>query len=144
MYWDNPLPVVAAIVQYNNDVILARNSQWPKGMFSLITGFLEKQETPEQAVLREVKEELGLEAEVVDYIGHYSFIARNQLLLAFCVNATGDLRLGEEIAETKFLSMQQLKRYSFGRLSLTAEIVKDWFAKSSPISNSGPNVEIPA
>lgn len=113
-------------------------------MFSLITGFLEKQETPEQAVLREVKEELGLEAELIDYIGHYSFIARNQLLLAFCVNATGDLRLGEEIAETKFLSKPQLKQYSFGRLSLTAEIVKDWFAKSSPTSESGTNDEIPA
>src|SRR4030095_7408859 len=63
VHWDNPLPVVAAIVEHEGGVILARNKTGadPK-MFGLITGFLEKGETPEAAVAREVREELSLEA----------------------------------------------------------------------------------
>lgn len=51
--WDNPLPVVAASVEYEGWIVLARNAPWPHGMFSLVTGFLEKAESPEQAVVRE-------------------------------------------------------------------------------------------
>jgi len=57
--WDNPIPVVAAIVEMEGQVVLARNKEWPGKIFGLITGFLERAETPETAVKREVKEELG-------------------------------------------------------------------------------------
>ncbi len=103
VYWDNPLPVVAALIRYKDDIILARNAKWPEGMFSLITGFLEKQETPEQAVEREVKEELGLDSEIKGFIGHYSFFAMNQIILAFWVSADGELKTSEEITEVKLV-----------------------------------------
>ena len=45
--WDNPIPVVAAIVELDGEVVLARNKLWPESMFGLITGFLERDETPE-------------------------------------------------------------------------------------------------
>lgn len=48
VHWNNPVPVVAALVQYHGEVVLARNSQWPEGMFSLVTGYLERNETPEE------------------------------------------------------------------------------------------------
>jgi NAD+ diphosphatase len=47
VHWDNPAPVVAAIVEMEGAVILARNRAWPESMFGLITGFLEKGETPD-------------------------------------------------------------------------------------------------
>ena len=47
VHWDNPLPVVAAIVEYEGRILLARNAAWQEGMFALITGFLENGETPE-------------------------------------------------------------------------------------------------
>ena len=56
VHWDNPIPVVAAIVEMEGAVILARNRAWPESMFGLIAGFLEKGETPEAGVLREVRE----------------------------------------------------------------------------------------
>ncbi|CAH2786976.1 MAG: Nudix hydrolase family protein [uncultured Paraburkholderia sp.] len=48
VHWNNSLPVVAAIVEYEGKILLARNAAWPEGMFPLITGFLENGETPEQ------------------------------------------------------------------------------------------------
>ena len=60
VHWDSPIPVVAAIVEHDGKVILTRSKGWPEKWVGIVAGFLEKNETPEQGVLREVKEELGL------------------------------------------------------------------------------------
>lgn len=129
VHWDNPVPVVAALVEYENNIILARNAKWPEGIFSLISGYLEKGETPEYAVVREVKEELGLHGKIKDFIGHYPFFKSNQLILAFWVEASGELQPNEEIAETIITSKQQIKSYPFGSLTITRNVVKDWSRK---------------
>ncbi len=100
--WDNPIPVVAALVQYQDKIVLARNSQWPDGMFSLITGYLERNETPKEAVVREVKEALGLDGRVQEFLGCYSLVEKNQIILAHWVMATGELKSGNEIAGGRF------------------------------------------
>ncbi len=46
-HWDNPLPVVAALVEVEGRILLARNAAWPEKTFALITGFMERGETPE-------------------------------------------------------------------------------------------------
>ena len=125
VHWDNPVPVVAALVQYREQFILARNAQWPSPVFSLITGYLERDETPDQAVLREVHEELGLEGQINAFIGHYSAFKKNQLILAYWVQTQGELKRGKEIAEVRLLTHVELARYDFGDLEITALIVND-------------------
>lgn len=141
VHWDNPVPVVAALVQLQGKVVLARNSQWPEGMFSLVTGYLERNETPEEAVVREVKEELGLNGEVEEFIGCYSFTEKNQVILAHWVIATGELETGDEIAEVKLLSREELSLWQFGRLALTSAIVKQWLETTTP--NGAPQPTSP-
>lgn len=123
VYWENPTPVVAGLVQLREHFILARNARWPSGMFSLITGFIEKGESPEQAISRETNEELGVAAEELRFIGHYSLPELNQLIIAFAVRAGGEISPGQEIAEVLPLSRTDLERYDFGKLELTAKIV---------------------
>lgn len=130
IYWNNPLPVVAALIEYQGQIILARNTKWPRGIFSLVTGFLERKETPEQAVIREVKEELGLDSEVMSFVGHYPFSEMNQIILAFSVRATGELKRNDEIAETKLVSVEALRAYDFGPLYITSAIAKAWLDKT--------------
>jgi len=95
VHWDNPLPVVAAVVEYNGDIILIRQRGWPEKWFGLVTGFLEKNETPEQGILRELKEEIGLDGKVMSLIGIYPFFQRNELIISYHVLAKGSIRLGE-------------------------------------------------
>lgn len=128
VYWENPTPVVAALVQHGEHFILARNARWPLGMFSLITGFLEKGESPEHAISRETKEELGIEADGLQFIGHYSLPQFNQLIIAFSVRACGEISPSEEIAELLPLTRTELERFAFGNLELTAQIVGDALA----------------
>lgn len=129
VFWNNPLPVVAAIVQmgpgeHEGEVVLVRNHGWPEKMFGLVTGFLEKGESPEQGVLRELREELGLEGEVVRLVGVYSFEQRNELIVAYHVRAHGTIALGEEIAQVKSVPREKLRPWPFG----TGLAVKDWLA----------------
>jgi len=127
VFWDNPLPVVAAIVEMDGEVVLARNKEWPEKMFGLITGFLEKGETPETAVKREVKEELGLDAEIMEFVGVYSFFERNQLIIAYQLSAAGEIKLGDELAEIKWIPVDKLKPWPFG----TGHAVRDWLERRS-------------
>lgn len=122
IYWDSPIPVVAGIVELNGKIILARNESWPEKMFGLITGFLEKDESPETGILREVEEELGLQGTVVELVGLYPFAIMNQLLIAYHVSAEGVIQLGEELSEVKFVDPAKLKPWGFG----TGLAVRDW------------------
>jgi NAD+ diphosphatase len=126
VHWDNPIPVVAALVQYEGKVVLARNVDWPEGLFSLITGYLERGESPESGVLREVQEELGLAADIDAFIGHYCISELNQLVLAYSVVAHGKLALGQELAEVRHLSRAALREWDFGWLEMTSAIVGRW------------------
>ena len=83
VHWDNPTPVVGAIAERNGAVVQVRSIGWPAGWFGLITGFLEAGETPEEGVLREVQEEIGLTATTVDLVGLYPFHRMNQLLIVY-------------------------------------------------------------
>jgi mutator protein MutT len=68
IHYDNPKPVIAAIIENNNQVLLVRRAKDPYiGDWDLPGGFVEKNETLEQAVKREVKEETHLNAETIQY-----------------------------------------------------------------------------
>lgn len=124
VHWDNPVPVVAALVQYQGGVLLARNVAWPEGRYSVITGFLEKGEAPEEAVLREVGEELGLTARLNGFIGCYPFYPQNQLILAYDVEAEGQVALNHELADYRIIAADKLRPWEFG----TGLAVRDWLA----------------
>ncbi len=124
VHWDNPTPVVAAIVEYEGQVLLARNAQWPEGWFALITGFLEKGESPEQSVIREVKEELNLDGVITEFVGNYSFYQANQLLIVFHITATGAIKLNEELVEYKLQNKEDVVPWDMG----TGPAIKDWLA----------------
>ena len=124
VYWDNPVPVVAAIVEHEGKVILTRNKGWPEKWLGIVAGFLEKGETPEDGVLREVREELGLEGEIVAFVGHYAFEMRNQIIFAYHVRIDGEITLGEELEAIKSLPPEEVRPWDIG----TGPALKDWLA----------------
>lgn len=126
VYWNNPVPVVAGLVSLDDRFVLARNSQWPKDIYSLLTGFLESGEAPENAIVREVREELGVNAHSPKLIGHFAVSELNQLIIAFELKATGPLDLGQEISDVKLFSLDELAEYDFGPLVATRAIVSKW------------------
>lgn len=124
-YYDNPVPVAAAIVEHPSGIVLVRAAYWPEKFFGLVTGYIERDETPGEGCLREVKEELGLDGEVVSLVGVYDFRPKNELIVAYHVRATGTITLSEELAEYKLVPVEKLRPWPFG----TGDAVKDWLAQ---------------
>lgn len=122
VHYDNPTPVVAAIVEHEGDVILVRDRAWPAAWFGLVTGFLERDEHPDDAVLREVEEELGLRGAIDSFVGHYAFEAMNQLIIAYHVVASGQVIVGDELEGIKRVPVDRLKPWPVG----TGRAVADW------------------
>ena len=52
--WDNPVPVVAALVELEGRIVLARNVAWPENAFGLVTGWLYARHGLEAAMLAHV------------------------------------------------------------------------------------------
>lgn len=125
VHWDNPAPVLAALVEYDGRIVLARNYAWAAGAFGLITGFLERDEDPAAGVAREVREELGLDAVAVTLIGVYPFARKHEVIIAYHVLACGEIRLNEELAEFRLIAPEKLKAWDFG----TGLAVSDWLAR---------------
>ena len=92
--WGNPVPAVGALVEHEGEIILARNRAWPEGWFALVTGYLEAREDPQAAVVREVKEELGLDVVETNLIGNYIFERKNEVMLCYHAVATGTVSAG--------------------------------------------------
>jgi NAD+ diphosphatase len=112
--WDHPVPVVAAIVELNAEiVVLVRNKGWPEGLFGLVSGFAESGETAEQAILREVKEELGVNGQIAQFVGVYPFFELNQLILVYHLTAQGEVQIGDELAEIRLIRPGRLRPWSF-------------------------------
>lgn len=121
-HWDNPLPVLAAIVQLDDRILLARNAAWSEGKFALITGFMERGETPEQGVARELKEETDLDAGQTTLIGVYEFMRKNELIIAYHVKASGTVRLSPELLEYRLVEPADLLPWRAG----TGYALADW------------------
>jgi NAD+ diphosphatase len=123
--YDNPTPVVAAIVERSGCVVLARAHNFPEKWFGLVTGFLERGEAPAEGVLREVKEELGLDGVIVDLVGVYPFTMMNQVIIAYHVRAEGEIALGAELAAFKMVPLEKLRPWPLG----TGDAVRDFLAR---------------
>ncbi len=131
VFWDNPIPVLAAIVEHEGKVILTRNKGWPQKWLGIVTGFLEAGETPEEGALREVKEELGLDGEIVSFIGHYPFEMRNQIIFAYHIRIEGEIKMGEELESIKALAPEEIRPWDVG----TGPALKDWLAARAKSAN---------
>jgi NAD+ diphosphatase len=108
VFWNNPIPVVVIIPETTEGIILAHNRNWPPGIFSVISGFIEMQEDPERACERELNEELGLKATEINFIGNFMFRKMNQLLVAYHVRADGVIQLNHELDQIKIVQREQL------------------------------------
>jgi NAD+ diphosphatase len=121
-HWDNPLPVLAALVEVEGRILLARNAAWPEKTFALITGFMERDETPEQGIARELKEETNLDAVETKLIGVYEFMRKNEVIIAYHVKAQGEVRLSEELVEYRMVAPEKLRPWRAG----TGYAMADW------------------
>jgi len=127
VFFDNPTPVVAMIVELEDGVVMAHNVAWPKKFFSIITGFLECREDPQECAQRETEEELGLQVLSSSLVGVYPFAQQNQVIIAYHVRAAGEVKLNDELDDYKIVPKDKLKGWDMG----TGLAITDWLAQQA-------------
>ncbi|GAC1370701.1 MAG: NAD(+) diphosphatase [Aquirhabdus sp.] len=106
--------VIVAITRHDEvnqpSILLARSPRFTIPMFSLIAGFVEVGETLEQAVAREVKEEVGIDVKNIRYMSSQPWPFPSNIMIGFHAEyAGGELVLQEdEILEAAFYPFDQL------------------------------------
>lgn len=123
----NVITVAAAIILDEQQQLLLvrkKNTQF----FMQVGGKLELGELPEQTMLREIKEEIGVDATIEQFVGRFETRAANEadhLLVSYVYHVSIDQvpRIDAEIAEMKWVSLEASQAFL---APLTSEIVMPW------------------
>ena len=105
-------PAVIMLVTDGGDrCVLGRQAVWPPGRYSTLAGFVEPGESAEQAVVREVAEEVGLAVTDVRYAGSQPWPFPASLMLGFtavCDGALVPVAADGELADARWWSREQV------------------------------------
>lgn len=99
VHFPSASPAVIVAVTRGDELLLAHNRNFRPGLYSLLAGFLDPGETFEQAVVREVQEEVGVEIGELSYVASQPWSFPNSVMLGFRARyLTGELQVdGKEI-----------------------------------------------
>ncbi|MGH7597007.1 MAG: NUDIX domain-containing protein [bacterium] len=113
IFYQNPVPAAAVILQQNRRILLVKRKFEPRvGAWSLPAGFIEWGESPEQTAIREVQEETGLNIAAPSLYGVYRgrdypdyeillVVYRGEIL-------SGELRPGDDASEAQWFDLARL------------------------------------
>ena len=119
-------PAMMCLVTRGDQILLARNVNFPAGRYSALAGFLEAGESVEDAVHREVREEVGIEVSAPRYFASQSWPFPNSLMIAYTAEYAGGELMpnGHEIAEAAWFDHANLPQLP-PRISIARALIDD-------------------
>jgi len=133
--------VIMLVIDSVDRALLGRQRVWPAGRFSTLAGFVEPGEALEDAVRREVAEEVGITISTVSYGASQAWPFPSSLMVGFFAVAEGtDIDVdGVEIAEARWVTREQLTALAAGgsvrlpgRLSISRWLIETWYGGEVP------------
>jgi NAD+ diphosphatase len=103
-------PAVIVLVRDGDRCLLARKAIWAPGRYALVAGFVDNGESLEGAVRREVKEEVGVDVDDIQYVGSQNWPFPSQLMVGFVARyAGGEVTIdAEELEDARWFPKGQL------------------------------------
>jgi len=104
-------PVVIMVVEHDGRLLLGRRPGWPQGRYSVLAGFVAPGETLEEAVVREVREESGIDVYDPRYVASQPWPFPSSLMLGFTSFADGGepkARDGE-LEDVRWFALDQVR-----------------------------------
>ena len=131
-------PAVITLVEDGDRMLLARSPHFAPGVYSTLAGFVEPGESLEEAVVREVREEVGVELADLRYFGSQPWPFPNSLMIGFLARyAGGEIRRQEEeIEDARWFTADDLPGLP-SPMSIARRLVEDFLARTSPPAGRG-------
>lgn len=139
--------VIVLVTDDDGRALLGHNPQWPAGRFSTLAGFVEPGESAERAVVREIKEESGIDVVDVRYLASQPWPFPSSLMLGFSARAVDAGALcvdGVEISEARWFSPEDLRAaVASGEVlfppsvSIARKLVEHWYGGPIPDGPAG-------
>jgi NAD+ diphosphatase len=140
-------PAVIMAITYGDpgaddeQLLLGRQESWPAGRYSTLAGYLEPGETLEDAVRREVWEEVGVRVGEVTYFGNQPWPLPASLMLGFVGRAESSEIVvdGKEIEDARWFTRAEMRTGAEagdlvlpGGVSISRSLVEHWFGGPLP------------
>lgn len=123
-------PAIIVLIERGDAILLARGRGFAPGRFGIVAGFVEPGESLEEAVRREIREEVGLEIDQPRYFGSQPWPFPHGVMIGFTAHhASGEIVLDPtELAEAGWYTLDDLPTIP-GKLSIARRLIDDWAAR---------------
>ncbi|PZD73846.1 NADH pyrophosphatase [Acaryochloris thomasi RCC1774] len=120
-------PAVIMLIARGPALLLARAHRFPAGRYSILAGFVEPGESLEETVIREVREEVGIEIKDIRYFGSQPWPFPNSLMIGFTATyVSGEITPEPaEIADAAWFTKRNLPDIP-SKASIARRMI-DWF-----------------
>ncbi len=128
----NPVLATDGIVVIDDEVLLIRRGKKPfEGSYALPGGIVEYGERVEECVVREIKEETGVETKILDIVGVYSDPDRDPrghfISVVYHLHPIGgELESGDDASEARLFSFKDLPELAFDHGQILEDFRYRW------------------
>ncbi len=135
-------PAVIVLVEHEGRALLGRQAGWPRGQYSVLAGFVGPGESLEDAVIREVKEESGIDAHDPRFVGSQPWPFPLSVMLGFEARSDGGTPAPRdgELEDVRWFTREEVGEGLAGRsdelvlppgISISYFLVEHWFRRGA-------------
>jgi NAD+ diphosphatase len=123
-------PAVITLVERGDEVLLARGVNFPAAFYSTLAGFVEPGESLEEAVEREIFEEVGVRVKDVTYFGSQPWPFPHSLMIGFrAYYESGEIHIDvREIVDAAWFTARNMPKIP-GKISIARRLIDSYLAK---------------
>ena len=127
-------PCIITLIHDKDRILLGRSKFFPPNMFSTLAGFIEAGENAEEALAREVMEEVNVKVSEIRYYSSQSWPFPSQLMLGyFCKYEEGDIRLNDaELEEARWFDLDDLPMIP-PDTSISGQLIRSYISDRSKL-----------
>ena len=139
VHYVNPVPGVGLLIEMDGGIVLIQRGNPPhKGKWTLPSGFVEADESAEEAAIREAEEETGLKVEIIEMANINSFPEGppvSGIMIFYRMRPIGgELRAGDDAVAAKVFQPNELPAIPF---RTHREMMAEWLEKYVPSTEKG-------